>query len=89
MFFFLISKNYANEGYAVQRAIRRKLRYLPFEEYLALYLNNFKFPLPKDDLYPNLIDIGLLVLEKIFQHFQSIFTLLLLSPLARGCSPFI
>jgi hypothetical protein len=24
---------------------------LPFEEDLALYLNNLKFPLPKDDLY--------------------------------------
>jgi hypothetical protein len=26
------------------------LDYLPFEEDLALYLNNLKFPLPKDDL---------------------------------------
>jgi hypothetical protein len=25
--------------------------YLPFEEDLALYLKNLKFPLPKDDLY--------------------------------------
>jgi hypothetical protein len=25
--------------------------YLPFEEDLALYLNNIEFPLPKDDLY--------------------------------------
>jgi hypothetical protein len=25
--------------------------YLPFEEDLALYFNNFEFPLPKDDLY--------------------------------------
>jgi hypothetical protein len=25
--------------------------YLPFEEDLALYLNNSKSPLPKDDLY--------------------------------------
>jgi hypothetical protein len=25
--------------------------YLPFEEDLALYLNNSKFSLPKDDLY--------------------------------------
>ena len=25
--------------------------YLPFEEDLALYLNNLEFPLPKDDLY--------------------------------------
>jgi hypothetical protein len=25
--------------------------YLPFEEDLALYLNNLKFPKPKDDLY--------------------------------------
>jgi hypothetical protein len=27
------------------------LDYLPFEEDLALYLNNLQFPLPKDDLY--------------------------------------
>jgi hypothetical protein len=25
--------------------------YLPFEEDLALYLNNLEFPLPKDNLY--------------------------------------
>jgi hypothetical protein len=25
--------------------------YLPFEEDLALYLNNLEFPLPKSDLY--------------------------------------
>jgi hypothetical protein len=25
--------------------------HLPFEEDLALYLNNLEFPLPKDDLY--------------------------------------
>jgi hypothetical protein len=36
--------------------------YLPFEENLALYLNKLEFPLPKD----NLIEFGLLVLEKIF-----------------------
>jgi hypothetical protein len=40
--------------------------YLPFEEDLALYLNNLEFPLPKDDIVPSLIEIGLLVLEKIF-----------------------
>jgi hypothetical protein len=37
--------------------------YFPFEEDLALYFNNLEFPLLKDDL---LIEIGLLVLEKIF-----------------------
>jgi hypothetical protein len=25
--------------------------YLPFEEVMALYLNNLEFPLPMDDLY--------------------------------------
>jgi hypothetical protein len=25
--------------------------YLPFKEDLALYLNNFEFPLPRDDFY--------------------------------------
>ena len=40
--------------------------YLPFEEDLALYLNNLESPLPKDDM-PSLIEIGLLVLgKKIF-----------------------
>jgi hypothetical protein len=39
--------------------------YRPFEEDLALYLNNLEFPLHKDDLYvPSLIEIGLLVQEK-------------------------
>jgi hypothetical protein len=35
--------------------------YLPFEEDLALHLNNLEFPLPK-----SLIEIGLLVLKKKF-----------------------
>jgi hypothetical protein len=48
--------------------------YLPFEEDLALYFNNLEFPLPKDDLIvPSLIEICLLVLEKIFKNFQCIF----------------
>jgi hypothetical protein len=34
-----------------------------------------------------LIDFGLLVLEKILQNVQSIFTLSLLSPLGKGLSP--
>jgi hypothetical protein len=34
-----------------------------------------------------LIEFGLLVLEKIFENFQCIFTLLLLSPLGKGLSP--
>jgi hypothetical protein len=33
------------------------------------------------------IEIGLLVLEKIFKNFQCIFTLLLLSPLGKEQSP--
>jgi hypothetical protein len=57
--------------------------YLPFEEDLALNLNNLESPLPKDDL-----EIGLLVLEKkIFKKFQSIFTLLLISPVGEKQSP--
>jgi hypothetical protein len=40
--------------------------YLPFEQDLALYLNNLESPLPKDDFMPSLIEIALLVLEKIF-----------------------
>jgi hypothetical protein len=41
--------------------------HLPFEEDLALNLNNSKFHLPKEGLYQlSLIEIGLLVLEKNF-----------------------
>jgi hypothetical protein len=28
----------------------------PFEEDMTLYLNNFEFPLPKDDLYQVLVN---------------------------------
>jgi hypothetical protein len=35
----------------------------------------------------SLIDFGLLVLEKSFENFQSIFILLLLSPLGEGQYP--
>jgi hypothetical protein len=38
------------------------------------------------ELWTNLIETGLLVLEKILKNFQCIFTLFLLSPLViRGC----
>jgi hypothetical protein len=46
--------------------------YLPFEEDLALYLNNSESPLPKDDF---LIEIGMLVLEKILKKIFSVFLL--------------
>jgi hypothetical protein len=36
---------------------------------------------------PSLIEIGLLILEKIFKNFQCIFTLLWLSPFGEGQSP--
>jgi hypothetical protein len=36
---------------------------------------------------PSFIEIGLLVLEKIFLKFQNIFTLLLLSPFGEEQSP--
>jgi hypothetical protein len=36
-----------------------------------------------------LVEFGLLVLEKIFENFQCIFNLLLLSPLGEGLSPSI
>jgi hypothetical protein len=36
---------------------------------------------------PSLIEIGLLVQEKIFKNFQCIFTLFLLSPLGERQSP--
>jgi hypothetical protein len=49
-------------------------------------LNKLEFPLPKDNV-PSLIEFGLLVLEKIFEIFQCIFILLLLSPLGEGRPP--
>jgi hypothetical protein len=54
-------------------------------QYISLYLNKLEFPLPKDDLYQlSLIEIGWLVLEKLF----SVFLLfLLLSPFGEECSP--
>jgi hypothetical protein len=58
--------------------------YLPFEEDLALYLNKLEFP-----FVPSLIEFGLLVLEKIFEIFQCIFTRLLLSSLGEGRSPLL
>jgi hypothetical protein len=36
---------------SVNQEIKILWPYLPFEEDLALYLNNLAFPLPKDDLY--------------------------------------
>ena len=44
--------------------------YIPFEGDLALYLNNFEFPLPNDDFQPRLVEIDLLVLEKILKIFS-------------------
>jgi hypothetical protein len=32
--------------------------YIPFEKDLTLYLYNFKFPLPKDDLYQVLLELA-------------------------------
>jgi hypothetical protein len=43
-----------------------------------------EFLLPKMIL-PSLIEIDLLLLEKIFKKFHCIFTLLLLFPLGEGC----
>jgi hypothetical protein len=60
--------------------------YLPFEEDLALYLNNLEFFLPKDDLYQVWLKLAYWSWRRKFsKKFQCIFTLLLLSPL--GCSP--
>jgi hypothetical protein len=47
----------------------------------------FKIPFHQGWYMPSLIEIGLLVLKKIFKHFQCIFTLLWLSPLGDGQSP--
>jgi hypothetical protein len=60
--------------------------YLPFEEDLALYLNNLNSLHPRI-ICPKFDCFGLLVLEKILKQIQCMFTLLLLSPLREGLSP--
>jgi hypothetical protein len=50
----------------------------------------FWIPFTKGWFVPSLIEIGLLVLKKIFKSFQWIFTLSLLSPLGEGgCLSFV
>jgi hypothetical protein len=44
--------------------------YIPFEQGLVLYLGKLEFPLPKDGVYRVLIEIDLLVMEKILQYFS-------------------
>jgi hypothetical protein len=44
--------------------------YLPFEQDLVLYLKKLEFPLPKYVFVPGLIEIGILILEKIFFPFK-------------------
>jgi hypothetical protein len=56
-----------------------------FEEELFLFFLFYK--LPKDIRYKGLTEIDLLALEKSFENFYSIFILLPLSPLEKGCFP--
>jgi hypothetical protein len=46
----------------------------------------FRIPFTQGWFVPSLIEIGLLVLEKVFKNVQCSFTLLLLSPLGQGPS---
>jgi hypothetical protein len=65
-----------------------EIRYLPFEEDLALYLNNLESPPPKDDLCQVLLKLACWFWRRRFlKNFQCIFTLLRLSPLGDGQSP--
>jgi hypothetical protein len=58
---------------------------LPFEENLTLYVKRTLIPFNQGQFMPSLVEIGLLVLEKMFFFiFQCILTLLLLSPLKKG-----
>ena len=50
---------------------------------LPLHLNKFGCPSPKDALYQSLVEIGLVVLEKISKCCQCIFTIPQLSPLGE------
>ena len=62
--------------------------YLPLEKDVALPLNKYESPSTKDTLYQlSLVEIGPLVLEKIFKFCQCSFAISLLSPLEKGCSP--
>jgi hypothetical protein len=44
--------------------------YLPFEEDLALYLNNLEFPLPKDDLYQVLLKLAYWFWRRLFFQYK-------------------
>ena len=49
--------------------------YLPLEKGRALHLNKLESPLTKDAFLPSLVEIGPVVLEKIFKFRQCIFTI--------------
>jgi hypothetical protein len=51
------------------------LWYLPFEEDLALYLNNLEFPLPKDDLYQLWLKLACWFWRRRFKKKFSVFLL--------------
>jgi hypothetical protein len=61
--------------------------YLPFEEDLPLYSNKLEFSSPKDDFVRSLIEIGLLVLNKIFFRNAVYFYFSLLSSLEKDVPP--
>ena len=53
----------------------------PLEKDVALSLNKLQY------FVPSLVEIGSVVLNKIFKYCQCIIAFLLLSPLGKGCGP--
>jgi hypothetical protein len=49
--------------------------YLPFEKHLALYLNKFEFPLPKDNLYQVWLNLACWFWRRFLKKIFSVFLL--------------
>ena len=61
--------------------------YLPFEEYLALYLNKLEFPSPKDTLYQVWLNLACWFLRRRFLKIFNVFLLFCYYlPLEKGYS---
>ena len=61
--------------------------YLPLEMDMALHLNKFKFPSPKDALCQVWLKLAQWFLRRRFLKFVNVFLLFLLSPLGEVRSP--
>jgi hypothetical protein len=62
--------------------------YLPFQKNLALDLYKFEFPLPKDDLYQDLLKLACWFWRRRFKKKNSVnfYSFTIISPWGRGVS---